>query len=107
MASSGEIGRSLAPPIPCARVMPSPRTSAGFELHDGLLERVRLDVDDARLLDGVELERRAPRVVLELLLGARVHVDLAGRVRRDLELDLLTHRDLDPVAVRRHGIALD
>src|SRR6478672_2407790 len=104
IASSGETGRSFAPPMPCANGMPSGLTSADLELDDGLVDRVGLDVDDARGLDGLDLEGAGALVVLELLLGRGVHVDLARRVRGDLQLDRLAVLDLDPVAVRRDRV---
>ena len=65
---------------------------------------VRLDVDDARLVDG-QLQGRGAGAVLELLLGVRVDVDLARLVGLDHELDLLAGLDLDPLAVGLHGVA--
>src|SRR6478735_4632672 len=107
IASSGEIGRSFAPPIPWAIEMPSGDTSADFELDDDLLERVRLDVDGAGLVDALDRQRALAGLVLELLLGRGVHVDLTGVVGGQVELDLLARRDLDPLTVGADRVALD
>ena len=46
-----------------------------------------------------------PASYSKLLLGGGVHVDLAGRVRGDVQLDRLADGDLDPLAVRGDRVA--
>src|SRR6478609_1004252 len=79
MAYSAGIGRSLAPPIPWAKIL----KSADLDLDDDLFEVVRLDVDDPRLVEG-HLVRRGAGVVGDLLLRRRVHVQLSGCVSVDV-----------------------
>ena len=102
IASSGEIGRSLAPPSPWASVMPSfaPQRTSSWTIT--LSSVVRLDLDGPGLVDALDRHGGLALGVLQLLLGIGVDVDLAGCVGGDLELDVLAARDLDPVAVRRH-----
>ena len=108
MASSREIGRSCAPPRPCCGSRPG-RSSihVTWRLKDHLVERVRLDGDDARCLDRLDLDGAGARVVLELLLRRGVDVDLAGLVRGDVELDRLPDRDVVPLTVGGHVVAAE